>query len=130
VEKEIALLQQPIEEKELRLDNRIPAALIKTTDENFLTVILRNLLQNAVKYTTAKGLITLRADDGCIYICNAPAGARAEELNRRLQSRQVDSKGSGLGLQIAADLAARINARISFRQEGNDMLTAVLDLQG
>jgi len=35
-----------------------------------------------------------------------------------------------LGLQIAADLAARIRARISFRQEGGDILTAVLDLRG
>lgn len=129
VEKEIGLLQQSIEEKQLQLDNKIPAALIKTTDENFLTVILRNLLQNAVKYTAAGGLISLRADDGYLYISNTPAGARAEELNQRLQSRQVDSKGSGLGLQIAADLAARIKARISFRQEGEGILTAVLGLQ-
>jgi signal transduction histidine kinase len=129
LEKEIGLLQQPMEEKQLRLDNQVPPGLVKMTDENFLAVILRNLLQNAVKYTSPGGVISLRADEDRIYISNSPAGARAEELNRRLQSRQVDSKGSGLGLQIAADLAVRINARISFLQEGQDVLTAALDFR-
>ncbi|HEY4207142.1 MAG TPA: HAMP domain-containing sensor histidine kinase, partial [Puia sp.] len=129
LEKEIGLLQQPMEEKQLRLDNKIPPGILKMTDENFLTVILRNLLQNAVKYTSPGGLISLRADDGSVYISNTPAGAGAEELNQRLQNKNVDSKGSGLGLQIAADLAARIDAKISFRQEGEGVLTAILQLR-
>jgi hypothetical protein len=39
---------------------------------------------------------------------------------------QVDSKGSGLGLQIAADLADRIHTRLFFRQESAAFLTAVI----
>jgi hypothetical protein len=48
-----------------------------------------------------------------------------EELNRRIQSRVVNSKGQGLGLQIAADLAAALSIRIFYREEGEG-LTAVL----
>jgi hypothetical protein len=47
-------------------------------------------------------------------------------LNAKLENKQVDSKGSGLGLQIAADLAVSIGARLFFRQEEGGAVTAVL----
>lgn len=125
LEKEINSLGQSMEDKGIRLENLVPASLVRITDENFLSVIFRNLLQNAVKYTAAGGTITVAADEGHIYISNPPADTGAEELNLRIQNKRVDSKGSGLGLQIAADLAAAIRARISFRQD-KTRLTAVL----
>ncbi|HVW60075.1 MAG TPA: tetratricopeptide repeat-containing sensor histidine kinase [Puia sp.] len=125
LEKEINSLRQSMEDKGIRLDNLVPASMVRITDENFLSVIFRNLLQNAVKYTAAGGIITVAADEGHIYISNPGADTGAEELNLRIQNKQVDSKGSGLGLQIAAGLAAAIHARISFKQD-KAWLTAVL----
>jgi hypothetical protein len=46
-------------------------------------------------------------------------------LNQRIGQGRIDSGRSGLGLQLAADLASRIGARFFFRgREG--ALTAVL----
>ncbi len=126
VEKEVLFLREPLEEKQVRTDNRVPAGFIRSTDENFLTVIIRNLMQNAVKYSPSGGTILIAADDGHLYITNPAAGAQAALLNAKLQNKQVDSKGSGLGLQIAADLAVSIGAKLFFRQEEGGDVTAVL----
>jgi signal transduction histidine kinase len=126
VQKEISLLQEQLDEKGIRVDNQVSASFIRDTDENFLAVIIRNLLQNAVKYSDVGALITIAANGRELAITNPSSGAPVELLNSRLSHTQVDSKGSGLGLQIAADLADRIHTRLFFRQESAAFLTAVI----
>ncbi|HEY4110736.1 HAMP domain-containing sensor histidine kinase [Puia sp.] len=126
VDKEAGLLREPMEEKQLRVENNIPAGMTRVTDENFLSVMVRNLLQNATKYSVAGGSIVASSDAAGFYLTNSSAGTRAEELNRRLQSKVVDSKGGGLGLQITADLASTLGIRIFFRDDPGGTLTAVL----
>jgi signal transduction histidine kinase len=126
VEKEVVSLREPMEEKQLKADIRLSAPTMRVTDENFLAVIVRNLLQNAVKYSVAGGTVVISADDRHLYLTNPSPAARAEELNHRLRNRVVDSGGGGLGLQIAADLAATLGIRIFFREEEGGAVTAVL----
>ena len=81
-------------------------------------MIIRNLLQNAVKYIDNARHITISANNISMTI-NQSAKANADELNALLNSKQVDSKRSGLGLQIANDLAISIGAKIFFEQKNN-----------
>jgi signal transduction histidine kinase len=126
LQKEIGLLLEQLDEKEVRIVNHVPESFTCKTDENFLAVILRNLLQNAVKHSDGDKLITISATGHDLAISNPSSKIPAEAMNERLHHRQVDSGGSGLGLQIAADLAARIDARLFFRQHPGKSLTAVL----
>jgi signal transduction histidine kinase len=126
VQKEINLVLGQLEDGNIRIDFRVPASFIQITDENFLSVIIRNLLQNAVKYSDGSKPITITSIGDKLTISNPSSRTDAEWLNRRLDSTKVDSRGSGLGLQIAADLAARINTRLFFREEEGSELTAVL----
>ncbi len=126
VRKEIDLLQEHLEDGNIRIDCRVPESFIQDTDENFLSVIIRNLLQNAVKYSDGNKLITITSGTQKLSITNPSSKAAAEALNRKLDNTQVDSGASGLGLQIAADLAARIHARLFFREDPGSELTAVL----
>ncbi|HEY4062068.1 MAG TPA: HAMP domain-containing sensor histidine kinase [Puia sp.] len=126
LQKEIALLNEQLEEKDIRIDCRVPASFVEHTDENFLSVIIRNLLQNAVKHSDGNKTITISSNGQELVITNSSAKASAESLNERLSDQHVDSKGSGLGLQIAADLAARIYTRLFFRKDVEATLTAVL----
>jgi signal transduction histidine kinase len=124
--KEIALLQEHLEDGNLTIDCRVPESFIQQTDENFLSVIVRNLLQNAVKYSDGDRVITIASGSQKLTITNPTTKTAAEALNRRLDNTKVDSKASGLGLQIAADLASRIQTRLFFREEAGKDLTAVL----
>ncbi len=126
VQKEIGLLQEHLEDGNIRIDCRVPESFIQDTDENFLSVIIRNLLQNAVKYSDGSKLITISSSAQKLSITNPSSKAAAEALNRKLDNTRVDSGGSGLGLQIAADLAARIHTRLFFREDPGSDLTAVL----
>jgi len=126
VEKEAGLLREALEEKQLKVENGIAASLSRVTDEVFLSVIVRNLLQNAAKYSLPGGTITASADAQNLYLTNTSADAGAEELNQRLQSRTIGSKGGGLGLQIATDLAAALGIRIFFRDEEAGHVAAVV----
>jgi hypothetical protein len=59
-------------------------------------------------------------------ITNTAVMADAEALNKRIREGRIDSGGSGLGLQLASDLAERIGAKLFFRGEKGVSLTAVL----
>ena len=126
LQKEITLLHQQLEDKDIRIDCRVPESFIRHTDENFLSVIIRNLLQNAVKYSDGEKTITVSSTGYTLLITNSSSTATAEGLNGRLVDRHIDSRSSGLGLQISADLAARICTRLFFREEPGTALTALL----
>jgi signal transduction histidine kinase len=125
IEKELQLLHESIAAKDMTIHRQTPDGLSRNTDENFLSVILRNLLQNAVKYGDAGSPIDIFVTSSSIIISNDARAADHAILNDRLNNRQVDSSTSGLGLQIAAQLAASIHARLSFTGNGH-RLTANL----
>jgi len=136
IQKEIALLGQDVEDKKLEVVTEIPGSFFLDSDENFLSVIMRNLLQNAVKYSDVGSMITVRAVDRQIHVVNQSGGAgvhgaggvpiTAAALNERLKDSRVNSSDSGLGLQIAGYLAHSIHATLYFEQLGEHSLAAIL----
>ena len=126
LQKEIALLQEHLEDDKLSIVNQVPASLIWDTDDNFLAVIVRNLLQNAVRHSDSDKLIYITCTSQELCITNPTSTADEATMNSRLNHSRVDSSASGLGLQIANDLAGRIHARLFFRGEDGRSLTAVL----
>lgn len=121
--KTIAMMQDQLEEEQITIIDQVPPGLTRVSDENFLSVILRNLLQNAIRHGRG-GRIVVDAKISEISITNATV-TDASQLNQRITERRIESGFSGFGLQLAADLAERIGARFFFRgQDG--ALTAVL----
>jgi DNA-binding LytR/AlgR family response regulator/signal transduction histidine kinase len=130
LEKEINLVQEQLEDNAVVVENRVPDALELVTDENFLSVILRNLLQNAVRHSDGSKIITVAGGLQELSITNPSSTADIAAMNKRLTHNWIDSGASGLGLQIANDLAARIHARIYFRGEDGVALTSVITWNG
>jgi signal transduction histidine kinase len=126
VNKEINLIHRQAEEKNLNINSQIKQEVIQNTDENFVSVIIRNLLQNAVKYSDNSCTIDILSKDNSIVITNRSSKWNAKELNAFLNNKQIDSKRSGLGLQIAKDLASSINAQIFFQQNSENEVSAIL----
>ena len=120
------LFEEQIKEKQLRIDLDVSPEISQQTDENFVGVILRNLIQNAIKQCDDKATITITADSNTITITNPSGNKNAQELNSMLQQTQVSSKYSGLGLQIVKDLANRLNIKIFYEQESDQNISAVV----
>jgi signal transduction histidine kinase len=126
IQKELSHSQQSMEDRNITIDNEMPENFIQKTDENFVTVIIRNLLQNAIRYSDDNSTISIATNRQKIFISNQASQTNAEKLNALLGSNQVDSKTSGLGLQIAQGLAHSIQARVYFTPRENNLLSAVL----
>lgn len=117
----IAVYCPVAEEKQQDLGLNDPGGVILYTDPEILQVVVRNALENALRYTQPGGEITLRLTremSDCIIevIDNGPGIPDIEREQVFLAFYRVDSvstEGSGLGLSIAKEAAGRINAHIS-----------------
>ncbi len=125
-DREIVVLQDQLEERGVSVVDNVPATLSRESDENFLAVIVRNLLQNAVRHSDGDRRVVVEASGGEMTITNSTLDGDAELLNKRIREGRVDSGSSGLGLQLASDLAERIGVRLFFRGTKGVSLTAVL----
>ena len=126
VEKELALSTQLLKEKSIRINKDIGVGFIQTTDENFATVVIRNLLQNAIKYCDRDSGIDISGRGETLQISNQCSAISADTLNNMLNSSEVNSQSSGLGLQIVHDLAAVIHIKINFLQQDRDRILSVI----
>jgi len=114
-------LRPLIEEKEIQLTIECPEHLPLTQGSKMrLQQVTNNLLDNAVKYTPAKGSISIRLlednSDIKMEISDTGTGIPAEELPRIFddfyRSSTADGKGAGLGLAIARKIATSHKGRL------------------
>ena len=97
-----------------------------------LRMIIKNALENAIKYTPAGGKVTLRLlaenDNAVIEIVdNGPgiaAGEREQVFDPFYRIQDTTVAGSGLGLAIAREAAVRLGGTLSLHdvQEGGGLI--------
>ncbi len=127
VSKESGLLRSQLEERGLSIQNHLPVSYTMLSDENFISIILRNLLQNAVKYSKEHSTVEVTADNSALIISNDPiAGTDAALLNKLLKNNGVSSQHFGLGLHIVNDLAEKINVDIRFEDENGRIKSYII----
>ncbi|MBX0330560.1 response regulator [Oscillochloris sp. ZM17-4] len=116
----LQLVAEPARKKNLRLMQSVAFGVVGVrADERRLTQILVNLLDNAVKFTPAKGTVELDveadADQECIrfIVRDTGIGIAAEDMERLFHPfTQVDGRlsrayeGIGLGLTLVQRLTA------------------------
>jgi two-component system sensor histidine kinase QseC len=85
-------------------------------DEGELTVIIKNLLENAIKHTSAGGKIKVTVSNKLITVEDSGNGIpevfHQQIFERFWRENQSDRKGSGLGLAITKELVSHYNASI------------------
>jgi Signal transduction histidine kinase len=89
-------------------------------NEVMLRVLLRNLIDNAIRYTPPGGKvgvgITARSGGVTLSVCDngpgIPPERRAQALQRFHRLAGQDTEGSGLGLSIVARIAELHHARL------------------
>ncbi|KKU89051.1 MAG: heavy metal sensor signal transduction histidine kinase [Microgenomates group bacterium GW2011_GWF2_47_9] len=121
-------LKAKVNELVKRLDSKVPVTVEIQDDaelviyEGYLELILRNLLENAAKYTLIPGYIRVRYEEleqrFKIVIENpAPHTLQDKErvFERRYQEYGYGEKGYGLGLAIVRDVARQCDLKIIMR---------------
>ncbi|RPE08044.1 hypothetical protein EGT74_13300 [Chitinophaga lutea] len=116
------------DQKAILLRKPMPEAVAVKADYHQLELVLRNLVDNAIKFTSQGGIITLGCrpvDEGVeIYVSDTGKGMSVEEIQRLLYGNNIystegtdDERGTGLGLQLCKEFIAnnggvlRINSK-------------------
>ncbi len=114
-----------LEREGVRLKTVIPEEIPETLlDENAMTLVLLNLLDNAVKYGGEKGEITVRlaADASRLELIVADQGPGIEQdeqkhifdrFYRARSSRGKNVRGSGIGLSLVKHIAEAHGGRVT-----------------
>ncbi len=102
------------EAKNIILNNEISAASPVFSDENALQTIIRNLLNNAIKFTPQGGEVSISTEEKgnkiFIKINDTGTGIAADKLEKLFSLEKKSSKGtagekgSGLGLMLCKEL--------------------------
>jgi two-component system phosphate regulon sensor histidine kinase PhoR len=129
VEEGLRTHQGPARAGGLELRPEVPdAPVVLSADHEALRTILDNLVSNAIRYTPAGGVVTIRlattADEARLEVEDTGIGIGAEHRERvferfyrvdKARSREVG--GTGLGLSIVKHLVGLLGGRVELESE-------------
>lgn len=111
-------------QKKITILEAVEPDLIIDADKNYLALVIRNLLNNAIKFTPVGGSIAINAnyDNGKAKICviDTGIGLTEEEKNKLFNVEKPfstlgtnEEKGSGLGLMFVKEYTQSVGADFS-----------------
>lgn len=114
--------------KEISIHNKIPSDLQVSADKNLLSTILRNLINNAIKFTKDGDHITLSAEhingQVNISVSDTGTGMTREQLDQLFKldvnstkTGTSEEKGTGLGLILCKEFIEIHNGKIWVESE-------------
>lgn len=136
---EAELIKERAERHGVTLETAVAADVWTQGDEQQLSLLIRNLLDNAVRYTPEEGTVRLeveRRDDQVVIVVSddgigIPLKAQARVFERFFrvdEARTRDQGGTGLGLAIVRHVADLYGGRVELRSEFGEGSTFIVYL--
>jgi signal transduction histidine kinase len=131
IDEELKFLQGSLSEKGIPVENTINPETQILSDPQLVRNIVRNLLNNSIKFSNEGGKITISETqiDGrkALLIEDHGKGMSPEKIDSILSQEFTESsrgtnneKGTGLGLQMVKEFARIINAKIQIESKENE----------
>jgi len=114
----------PIQDKHIDLTENVNREHVIYADISSVKIILRNVIDNAIKFTPSEGKISIHSEqtekEVIITISDTGCGLQMANANKyEIQSDTYGKKGTGLGLTLAQSMAKRNHGNLSlFSQIG------------
>lgn len=123
INKELEVLRLSAKQKNIKITNLIKPTIIANADKDALSLIIQNLISNAIKFTYNGGAIKINAKPGVkfteVYIEDTGVGIPLEDIDKLFRTDVHHSTtgtneeaGTGLGLLIAKDLINKHEGKI------------------
>lgn len=127
INESIRLLRSSAKSKSVKIINKLEGEISVMIDEEAFKVILRNLVSNAIKFSTQGGKICIYAsqegDKVKVTVADTGVGISPENAAKLFKSAGFSTKGTGqesgtgLGLMICKDYVERMGGRIWVESE-------------
>ncbi len=128
IDEQIQLLRTVADAKNILIENKILPEANVFADKNHLMIIIRNLLQNAIKFTDFGGNIAINYREkgmkSIIEVKDNGIGMSAEKLKNLFHLERntfstgtANEQGTGLGLVLVKDLVEANNGKIIVKSE-------------
>ena len=125
---DIELIKNIAERKDIDFEIQIPPTAVVTADANMLVTVVRNLLTNAVKFTTAGGKVLLQInkskDKYSITVSDTGIGMTREQVQnlfhidrQLLREGTAGEQSSGLGLIVCRDMLQKHGCELHVESE-------------
>jgi PAS domain S-box-containing protein len=123
IEKCVGILTHSLLHKQIQFNNNVPPHTAIYADEEMITIVIRNLISNAIKFTNKGGTITVfeKTDAGEVVIGIKDSGIGIPEekvahlfqtSNKQPNTGTDGETGTGLGLIICKDFIAKNGGEI------------------
>ncbi|HEY4789266.1 MAG TPA: tetratricopeptide repeat protein, partial [Bacteroidales bacterium] len=103
-------------QKQIQINLDCPTELKFITDVNFLKVIIRNLVSNAIKFSPEKGSIAISAfrDDGYLRISikDKGNGLTQEQITDLFNWGKIKIGPTGIGLKLTKEFVEKLNGNL------------------
>ncbi len=130
VKENVELLSPVAEQKSVTIVNNVPDDLMAATDLDMTKIVVRNLVQNALKFTRKGGTVTIsgKKEDGSVLltVSDTGVGMNQEKIDSLFSFKSNQStkgtsneKGTGLGLVLCAELVKLCEGEIIVNSEIN-----------
>ena len=107
--------REDCESRVVALENKISPEVKVETDPALLSLLVDNLLRNAVKFTDS-GSISIAFEDGRLIVCDTGIGI-PEGLQKQVFERHFRGDGTQDGAGLGLDIVREISERCGWRYE-------------
>ncbi len=128
VTQEVELLEAAAERKNIKIVVRIGSHIMVFADNNIISIVIRNLINNAIKFSNPGGRILVNADEKDnmveVAISDSGIGMEQNELNKLFRLDEsftsrgtADEEGTGLGLLLCKEFVEKNRGHIRATSE-------------
>jgi signal transduction histidine kinase len=134
----VSLFEAIARSKSIALEADVADDVQVYADPNHLSIILRNLISNAIKFSSAGGTITIKGitkdDKVLMSVTDRGVGMSAEDVRLVTEGKDFtrpgtgQEKGIGLGLVLVKEFVTKNNGRIVVESELKKGTTFIVEL--
>ena len=139
IDENLSILKLPAANKEIKIFNEIKEDVFIIADKNMINTVLRNLLNNALKFTYKSGKVILStritADEVVVSVKDTGTGIPEDKIDKLFSIDSHNSlpgteneQGTGLGLKLTKEFVEKLGGRIwveSIAGQGSEFKFAI-----